>query len=379
MSKPGQETANNKNQNELPEWERLIKAGFDMKQENRSGSYLAEDQEVKHSTSLYEGVEVLSLKEAVEQYPEVKERMWTLVDKDKDEYTRLVYDYEQENELTGVFIRVKAGKKVSMPLQSCFMLKSESFAQKVHNIIIAEEGSELHIITGCTTGSYVVEGAHYGITEFFIGKNAVLSYTMIHQWAPQIRVLPRSAMVIEENGLFLSNYVSLDQVSYIQSYPTAHLNGRGAKVRFYSVVLAPKGSHLDMGARGILNAPDTSCEIISQTVSQGGKIISRGHIIGNAPGAFGHMECNGMIVKEGIVDAVPELDARLEDLSLTHEAAVGRMSQEEIDYLRSRGLTEDEARSLILTGFLSVQMEGIPPQLQKSIDDMIASMAGKSL
>jgi Fe-S cluster assembly scaffold protein SufB len=238
----------------------------------------------------------------------------------------------------------------------------------VHNIIIAEEGAELHMITGCTTGPKVQEGIHLGVSEFFVKKGAKISFTMIHGWEENVAVRPRTGVIIEEDGVFLSNYILLRRAKSLQMYPNAYLIGENATARFNSIIAVPEGSHVDGGARTYLRAPGAKAEIISRTISTGGTVISRGHMIGEVPGVKAHMECNGLILTEtGVVSAVPELEGRVADIDMSHEAAVGKIAKEEIEYLMARGLSEDEAKSTIIRGFLDVDIMGLPPVLEKQI------------
>jgi Fe-S cluster assembly scaffold protein SufB len=242
----------------------------------------------------------------------------------------------------------------------------------VHNVIIAEEGSELHIISGCASGRHVGKGgAHYGISEFYIGKNAKISFTMIHTWGKEIDVFPRSAARVEENGVFLSNYVCMQPVHHIQMYPSAHLVGENAVARFSSIVIGFAGSHLDLGSRAILGAHGTSAELITRAITRGGTIISRGHILGKIEGSRGHLECKGLILKDGTIYAIPEIEGIVVGTELSHEAAVGKIAREEIEYLMARGLDEETATATIIRGFLDVKMEGLPPALQQQIDSAI--------
>jgi Fe-S cluster assembly scaffold protein SufB len=191
---------------------------------------------------------------------------------------------------------------------------------------------------------------------------------MIHNWAPDIEVRPRSAAIIEEGGVFLSNFVAMKPVRTIQMYPTATCAGAGARVRFSSVMVALRGATLDTGSRVILDAPGSKGEIISRTISNGGKIIARGDIQGNAPDVRGHLECRGLILNDqGEIRAIPELTGRLSGIDLSHEAAVGKIAEEEVEYLMSRGLTRDEATALIVRGFLKVEIEGLPSLLEAEI------------
>ncbi len=248
--------------------------------------------------------------------------------------------------------------------------------QTVHNIIVAEEGgAELHLITGCVSSHSVGHGKHYGITEFYVGKDALISTTMIHTWGGEdVEVVPRSAARVEENGTFLSNYISMKPVKRVQMYPEARLSGENSVARFSSVVLAPEGSELDLGQRAILEAKGTSAELLSRVITRGGNVIARAHIIGGgAEETRGHIECKGLILEDGIIHAIPEIEGgRLTNTELSHEAAVGKIARDEIEYLMARGgLNEEEATATIIRGFLDVKIQGLPDSLQRQIDAAI--------
>jgi Fe-S cluster assembly scaffold protein SufB len=159
--------------------------------------------------------------------------------------------------------------------------------------VIAEEGSELHIITGCATSPHLVSGLHVGVSEFYVQKGAKLIFTMIHDWGEKINVRPRTVIQVEEGGLILSNYISLKPVGSLQMYPTTYLNGKNAVARFNSVLVAHKGDFLDVGSRIVLNAPGTRAEIISRSITYGGTIIARGNLVGKVSGIKAHLECKG--------------------------------------------------------------------------------------
>jgi Fe-S cluster assembly scaffold protein SufB len=328
------------------------------------------DHSAVHCRSHDEGVEILDIKDALGKYDGLKEYYWTLVDKDKDEFTKAAND----NLHGGYFIRVRAGAKIKDPIQSCLMLKSENVGQNVHNLVIIEEGAEAHIITGCSVAHGTKAGAHLGISEFFVKKNASLTFTMVHNWGESVAVRPRSAGVVEEGGTFLSNYVLLKAVKDLQMYPSITMNGANSVARFNSVVVAPKGAHLDLGNRVIMNAPNTRCEIIARTIAAGGTIINRGHIGAHAVPSKGHLECQGLILGDGRIWAIPELDGTAEGVELSHEASVGKIAQDEIEYLMARGLDEAEATSTIVRGFLNTDIMGLPDRLQREIDKQIEEL-----
>jgi hypothetical protein len=353
---------------ELPKTEqkRLIMAGLDVTQKERAGTFFQKDTSVIHCHSAQEGIQVLPIREALKQ-EWLKEYYWKLVPVDMDKFTAAV----ELNLHDGYVIRALPGSKSIYPVQACLYLDKEGLQQNVHNLIIAEEDSELHIITGCSTSPHMKRGIHVGISEFFVKKNAKLSFTMIHNWAEDMIVRPRSVAQVDEGGLFLNNYICMKPVRSIQMYPTCHLVGKDAVARFYSIVSGSPGAEYDLGGRIFLKEDGTRAEIVARTISNGGKIIARGHLIGEVPGVKAHLECKGLLLNGGLIHAIPELEGRVDGVEMSHEAAVGKIAQEEVNYLMSRGLDEEEAISTIVRGFLNVDIPGLPPQLKAEIDRVI--------
>lgn len=346
---------------------RLLYAGVDVDQKDRAGSFLHMDHSGVHCRSNHPGVEILDIKQALKKYDGLPGHFWTQVDPDKDEFTRAA----REQLHGGYFVRTAPGAKVVEPVQSCLFLKGQAVGQNVHNVVIVEEDSELHIITGCAVAGETQSAAHLGISEFFIKKGGRLTFTMIHNWGHNTVVRPRTAGVVEAGGVFQNNYVLLKPVKTLQSYPAITLAGEGSVARFNSVIVAPPGSHVNSGSRINLAASGTRGEIISRTMTTGGTIIAPANITASAVPARGHLECKGLIIGEGRIWAIPELDGTMEGVELSHEAAVGKIAQEEIEYLQARGMDEAEATSTIVRGFLNVDMDGLPPRLQQAISEQI--------
>ncbi|MBW2021423.1 MAG: SufD family Fe-S cluster assembly protein [Deltaproteobacteria bacterium] len=353
----------------LPEEEKkqLIMSGLDPTEEQRSGTFFQMDTKTVYCDVKQKGVEVIPIRVALQEYEWVKDYYWKLVSVDVDKYTASV----ELNLHDGYVIRALPGTRSVYPIQACLYLGKEGLQQNVHNIIIAEEGSELHIINGCTTSPHLKRGAHLGVTEYYVKKNAKLTFTMIHNWAEDMVVRPRSVARVEEGGLFLNNYICMKPVKSVQMYPTTQLVGENAVARLYSIIVGSPGSEHDVGGRVYLKKPGCRAEIVSRTISNGGKIIARGHLIGEVPEIKAHLECKGLILKGGVIHAIPELEGHAEGVEMSHEAAVGKIAQEQITYLMSRGLSEEEATSTIVRGFLSVDMPGLPYQLKAEIDKAI--------
>jgi Fe-S cluster assembly scaffold protein SufB len=348
------------------EQKRLIMTGLDVTQKGRGGTFFQKDTSVIHCHSQQEGIEVLPVRKALEQ-DWIKEYFWKLAPVDADKYTAAAALGLHD----GYVIRALPGSKSIYPVQACLYLDKEGLQQNIHNIIVAEEGSELHIITGCSTSPHMKKGVHVGISEFFIKKNAKMSFTMIHNWAEDMYVRPRSVARVEEGGLFLNNYICMKPVKSLQMYPTTHLEGDDAVARFYSIIVGSPGSEYDIGARIFLKKPGSRAEIVTRAISNGSTIIARGHLIGEVPDIKAHLECKGLLLKGGLIHAIPELEGHVDGVEMSHEAAVGKINQEEISYLMSRGLSEGEATSTIVRGFLNVDIPGLPLQLKAEIDRAI--------
>lgn len=349
------------------EQERLIMSGLDLTEKDRGGTFFQKDSKVVHCKSKQEGIEVIPVRQALEKYDWIEDYYWKLASVDTDKYTATA----ELNLQNGYVIRALPGTKSVYPIQACLYIDKDGLQQIVHNIIIAEEDSELHIITGCATSPHLKKGAHIGISEFFIKKNAKVSFTMIHNWAEDMMVRPRSVARVEEGGLFINNYICMKPVKSLQMYPTTHLVGENSVARFYSIIVGAPDSEYDIGGRVFLKKPGTRAEIIARTISNGGNIIARGHLVGEVPGVKAHLECKGLILNGGKIHAIPELEGHADGVEMSHEAAVGKIAQEEILYLMSRGLTEDEAVSTIIQGFLNLDIPDLPPKLKAEIDKAI--------
>jgi hypothetical protein len=348
--------------------ERAVSVGIDAEETCRSGSFFQMDHSVILSSAYQSGLEVMSTTEALKKYEWLKDYWWKAVEVDADKYTAQA-ELKQHH---GYFLRALPGARAEFPLQACLYMTQEGMAQNVHNIIIAEEGSELHIITGCTTAQHVKSGLHVGVSEFYIKKNAKVTFTMIHNWAEDVAVRPRTGTIVEENGVFMSNYICMRPVKTLQMYPAAYCIGENATVRFNTILLAPEGSNMDVGSKVFLRARGSRAEVVARTISKGGAIVSRGNLIGEVPGIKAHLECRGLILSEkGSILAIPELDGRVSGVDMSHEAAVGKIAEEEIQYLMARGLTSDEATAAIVRGFLDVEIKGLPEHLKGEIKKAI--------
>ncbi|MEN6328665.1 MAG: SufD family Fe-S cluster assembly protein [Methanobacteriaceae archaeon] len=351
----------------------LLKVGVDPGEQDRSGTFIQVDQSGVCSTCTSESVEIMGMNVAIDKYGWLKDYMWKAVAPDTDKYTAQTALRESAEGASGYFIRSLPGSKEVFPLQACMFIGDEKVMQTAHNVIIAEENSELHIITGCATGEDVSSALHVGVSEFYLKKGSKITFTMVHNWAEQVDVRPRTGVMVGDDSTYISNYILTSPVRSIQSYPTAYCSGENSRVVFQSILGGQKDSILDMGSRVLLEGRGSSSEMVSRAVSKDqSQIYSRGHLAGRVPDVKGHLECHGLVLSDdSMIYAVPELEGSSTELEMSHEAAVGKIAEEEVLYLTSRGLTEDEAASMIVRGFLSMDITGLPPELAAETKRML--------
>jgi Fe-S cluster assembly scaffold protein SufB len=283
----------------------------------------------------------------------------------------------QENtfqEYTGYLILLSKDSQSS--IQTCFLTSQSGFEQNVRNVIVAEENSKLEIFTGCLSNAHVKSNVHNAITDIFVGKNATLTFNMIHSWGETSKVFPKTKVHVEEGGVFISNYVVWEKVKEIRSNPQAFVKD-GGKAVMQSLVYSHENTKLDIGGKINLEGKESSGEILSSVVSNGGDYKTVTEILGEGKDSRGHIECNAVLLeKSGMVETVPLLKAKENSVQLSHEASIGKISKEEIQYLQTKGLNEDQARELIVKGFVNDSVKRMPISVQEKIESMLASGKG---
>jgi uncharacterized protein len=362
--------------------EAAIMTGINLQEEQRAGSYMQIDESVVYESlnKSYEGqLEIMSTTSALNKYDWLEDYFWKSVPVDQDKYTA-----EAALNMThGYFIRVFPHQKPKYPVQSCLLVAENYVSQNVHNIIIVEEGAELQVITGCTLANNEAEGIHLGISEFYVKKGGKLFFTMIHNWADNFHVRPRTWAVVEEDGAFVSNYVLLKPVKSIQAFPVAYLKGDRASAKFNTVVYGLKDSNIDLGSRIILEGKDTRGESIARTIAADESIIySRGDLIARTKDyCLAHLDCRGILFStRGKIYAIPQLvsEGALK-AELSHEASIGPIAEEQVEYLMSRGISREDAISVITSGFLNLDIPYIPEFLDQNIKDVIKATSKEAL
>ena len=357
--------------------EEAEKAGLESNEQNRAGTFFHLNQETVTAkvNELFEGkLELMDVKAALKKYSWLEGYMWKVVNKDKDEFTKKV----AEDYSGGYFMRILPGAELTFPLQSCLMISQRNLEQRVHNIIIAEEGSKSHIITSCVQHSSVPRASHLGISEIYVKKGAMLNFTMIHQWSENTLVRPRSGAQVDDKATFISNYVCMHPVRDVQMYPVAYCTGEDSRVSFNSILYGHQNSLLDIGSKAVLSGKGSKAEMISRAIArEGSKMIIRGMIEGDSSDCKGHLECRGLLMDDkSFMQSIPELIAKKKGVEITHEAAVGKVSEKEITYLMTRRLSQDQAVSLIIRGFMDVSILGLPEALNAEIKSIIDASTG---
>ena len=359
---------------------RAFEVGVVPEENSRAATYFQLDHSVisKAVQEIFQDqLEVMSTKEAIKKYGWFKDYWWRLVRRDADRFTLLADSMWDQ----GYFIRILEGQKVIVPLQSCLFVLTNNLNQNVHNVIIAEPGSEAQIITGCAVHPNVHGGLHVGVSEFYIKEDAKLTFTMIHGWNQGFDSRPRSAAVIEDNGVFVSNYMLFEPVKSLQMYPVAYCRGVNSRVSFNNIIYGSKNSYIDAGSKVVLQNEGTRGEIITRAIAtDNAKIYARGFLQGEHEGSKAHLECRGLLLSDNaMVYAVPELLAEAQGAELSHEAAVGKIAEEEIQYLMARGFSEKEAASLIVRGFMDISIFGLPKELEDNIERIVKATAERAL
>jgi Fe-S cluster assembly protein SufB len=274
----------------------------------------------------------------------------------------------------GSFVYVPPGVKVDMPLQSYFRLNSPGAGQFEHTLIIVDEGASLHFIEGCSAPKYSVTNLHAGCVELYVKENASLRYSTIENWSKNMMNLNTKRCIVEKNGKI--EWVSGSFGSKVSMlYPMSILKGEGAKAEFTGITFAGKGQTLDTGAKVIHAAPNTSSTINSKSISKsGGTAIYRGavKVAPNAYGSKSTVSCESLMLDNiSRSDTLPVIDLLNDEVDIGHEAKIGRISDEAIFYLMSRGISEDEAKAMIVRGFAEPIAKELPLEYAVEMNNLI--------
>ena len=274
----------------------------------------------------------------------------------------------------GSFVYVPKGVHLEIPLQSYFRLNAPGAGQFEHTLIIVEDDAYLHFIEGCSAPKYNVANLHAGCVELYVGKNATLRYSTIENWSKNMYNLNTKRAKVEEGGKieWISGSFG-SHVSYL--YPMSVLNGKGARAEFTGVTFAGEGQNLDTGTKVVHNAPNTSSYINTRSISKDGGISTfRSSVVVNkkAKNSKVAVSCESLMVDNiSRSDTIPAMDIRTQYADVGHEAKIGKINDDEIFYIMSRGLSEEEAKAMIVSGFADNVGKELPVEYAVEMNNLI--------
>ena len=318
-----------------------------------------------------QGVIYTSFDEGIKKYPDlVKEYFTKAVPITDHKYIALHYALFSG----GSFVYIPKNTKLDRPLQSYFRLNEKGAGQFEHTLIIVDEGADLQFIEGCSAPGYNELNLHAGCVELFVKKNAKLRFSTIENWSKNMLNLNTKKCFVEENGKIewiMGSFGS--KVSML--YPLSVLNGRGATVEFTNISFAGAGQNLDTGLKIIHNAPDTNAIVNAKSISKDGGICTfRSNVVvtKKAKDSKASLSCESLMLDSiSRSDTVPSSTINTKDVEYAHEASIGKISDEAIYYLMTRGLSEDEAKSLIVRGFAEPIAKAFPVEYAVEMNRLI--------
>lgn len=274
----------------------------------------------------------------------------------------------------GSFIYIPKGVHVEIPLQAYFRINLENMGQFERTLIIADEGSFVHYIEGCSAPSYSSHSLHSAVVEIIVKKGARVRYTTIQNWATNIYNLVTKRMVVDEDGV--GEWIDGNIGSYVtMKYPSVFLRGKGARGDILSLAVAGSGQNLDTGGKAIHLAPNTTSSIVSKSISKnGGRSSYRGlvQIFPGMKGCKSNVRCDALILdSKSRSDTYPTMDIREQDVSVSHEATVSKIGEEQLFYLQTRGLDKASSEAMIVNGFIEPIIKELPMEYAMELNNLI--------
>ncbi|NJE46518.1 SufD family Fe-S cluster assembly protein [Thermococcus sp. GR7] len=315
------------------------------------------------------GLIVLPMEEAVKKYPDVVKRhflqMFSVNESKMAAYHTAVWN-------GGIFLYVKEGLKVPFPLHLFFLIQESALAQAPHIIIIAERNTEFHLIEGCTAPVLVRHSLHLDMTEAYIHDGAKVQLTVLQNWPEYVHTRPMTRARIGKNARFINTTVGLGTGRSNIANPKYWVEENGY-VELNGIILGQKDWYVDLGGEMYLQGREAAGINASKAViMEESTVITRGKIVAEAPRTKGHISCDALLMSDkAVMETYPGLVSRVDDAELSHEAAIGKIREEELFYLMSRGLSEEKATQLIVKGFLEPMLKDIPMEFLVEIRKII--------
>lgn len=333
-----------------------------------------ESEMVYHSIQEHlekQGVIFLSIEDGLRQYPDLfREYFGTVIPIEDNKFAAL----NSAVWSGGSFVYIPKGVKVDLPLQAYFRLNVANIGQFERSLIIADEGSQVHYVEGCTAPSYTTDSFHSGVIEIVVKKGARVRYSTIQNWSTNVYNLVTQRAMVAENGTM--EWVDCNLGSKVtMKYPSCYLMGDGAHGEILSVAFATSGQHQDAGGKMIHFAPNTSSKITSKSISKGSGRSSYRGLLKVHKGAYNsrsNVVCDALLLNsESRSDTYPYIEIDEEDVSIGHEASVSKVGEEQLFYLMSRGLSEEEATTMVVSGFIEPLVKELPMEYAVEMNRLI--------
>ncbi len=318
-----------------------------------------------------QGVVFLSIENGLKQYPDLfREHFSTVVPIQDNKFSAL----NSAVWSGGSFVYVPKGVKVDLPLQAYFRLNNASLGQFERTLISADEGSQVHYVEGCTAPTYTTESYHSGVIEIVVKKNARVRYTTIQNWSTNVYNLVTQRASVFENGTM--EWVDANLGARVtMKYPSCYLRGEGAHGEMLSVAFAGPGQVQDAGSKMVHFASNTSSKITSKSISRGnGQASYRGlvKVARDLKDVRSNVVCDALLLDpESRTDTWPTIDSGSNDVNIGHEASVSKVGEEQLFYLTSRGLSEEEATTMIVSGFIEPLVKELPMEYAVEMNKLI--------
>jgi Fe-S cluster assembly protein SufB len=355
----------------IPEAERKFLAGVGAQYESEMVYHSIQAQLEK------QGVIFLSIENGLRQYPDLFRKYFATVIPIEDNKFAALNSAVWSG---GSFVYVPPHVKVELPLQAYFRLNVANIGQFERSLIIADEGAQVHYVEGCTAPSYTTDSLHSGVIEIVVNKGARVRYTTIQNWSTNVYNLVTQRAMVQEGGTM--EWVDSNLGSKVtMKYPSCYLMGPGAHGEILSMAFAGPGQHQDAGGKILHFAPHTSSKITSKSISKGGGRTSYRGMIKVHKGAEdvnSHVVCDALLLDpQSRSDTYPTIEIDEKDVTIGHEATVSKVGEEQLFYLMSRGLSQEEATTMIVSGFIEPLVKELPMEYAVEMNRLIQiQMAG---
>lgn len=349
----------------IPEAERKFLAGVGAQYESEMVYHSIQEHLEK------QGVIFLSIEEGLRQHPDLfREYFGTVIPIEDNKFAAL----NSAVWSGGSFVYVPKGVKVDLPLQAYFRLNVANIGQFERSLIIADEGSQVHYVEGCTAPQYTTASFHSGVIEIVVKKNARVRYTTIQNWSTNVYNLVTQRALVHENAVM--EWVDANLGSHTtMKYPSCYLLGSGAHGEILSMAFAGKGQHQDAGGKMVHLASNTSSKITSKSISKsGGRASYRGllKVVKDAKNVKSNVVCDALLLDpQSRSDTYPYIEIDSDDVTIGHEASVSKVGEEQLFYLMSRGMSSEEATTMVVSGFIEPLVKELPMEYAVEMNRLI--------